>query len=404
MFLLFCDKSFNAMKSRAWAILAIGIVACGLSGIRVDSFATSDLVYFPGEDWTSVKPESQNMDSEILEAMIANLNSSGLDMDALIVVRNGYIVVEQYWGYYSEMATHHLYSVTKSVTSTLIGIAIKEGFIESVDEPVLDFFSDRTIQNLDSRKESMTIRDLLTMTPGSDWNEHNCSYSDPDNMYNQMFWSPDPVQFFLDLPMRHEPGTHWVYSTGASHILSAIITETTGMSALSFAREYLFDRINGTNGAWNADPQGISTGGTQLWLTPRTMARLGLLLLKNGTWKGDEIVTAEFAEDATSPLVGGAYEYDYGYQWWIDVPNGLFMAIGSNGQYIIVSREYNVVVAITANTDEGSPFEEIVPYLQQALLDWHGGLGPFASLLVVGVSAAIMVLAVGVCYIRKRRM
>jgi CubicO group peptidase (beta-lactamase class C family) len=379
------------------------MITAGLAGIQAESFALSSVSYFPGQDWLLVEPESQNMDSDVLEEMIAHLNSSGLTMHGLVLVRNGYIVAEQYWSYYSEITTHHLYSVTKSITSTLVGIAIKEGFIESVDELVLDFFSGRTIAHLDSQKESMTIADLLTMTPGVDWNEHNCSYSDPDNMYNQMFESADPVQFFLDLPMVHEPGTHWVYSTGASHILSAIITETTGMSAQSFANEYLFTRINGTSGIWNSDLQGINIGGTQLWITPRTMARVGLLLLNNGTWDSDELLTAEYAERATSPLVGGAYGDNYGYQWWMDTPNDLFMAIGSYGQYIIVSREYNLVIAITANTDHGSPLDEMEPYLEEALLDWHGGRGSIDPLIIVGAAAGTLALMVAIVFIQKRR-
>jgi CubicO group peptidase (beta-lactamase class C family) len=372
---------------------------------QTQGFDTSELQYFPTEEWTSVEPESQNMSSAVLDELMQSLDISNLNMHGLVIVRNGYIVAENYWSYYTPTSAHHLYSVTKSVTSTLIGIAIKQGFIGSVTDCVLDYFPNRTIANVDSRKESMTIRDLLTMTPGVDWNEHNCSYSDPDNMYNQMFGSSDPVQFFLDLPMSHNPGEYWVYSTGASHVLSAILTEATGMSTRSFAVEYLFNPMNATCGAWNVDNQGINIGGTQLWITPRTMARLGLLLMNYGTWNGQELLTEEYADNASCPIVNGDYDFSYGYQWWVDTEYDYFLGMGSYGQYIIVSRDYDLVVAITANTQEASPLDHILPYLQRALLDWQGLSGLSLSDLLVLTGGMFLASAVvfGVWYYVRRR-
>lgn len=392
------------MRLSALGVLFIAILVTGSYSGPAQGPITSEIDYFPTDEWQTANPEDHNMSSSVLEEMIQYMNESDINFHGLVVVRNGYIMAEQYWSYYTQDISHHLYSVTKSFTSTLIGIAIREGFIGSVTDPVLDYFPDLEIENLDSRKESMTIYHLLTMTPGVDWNEHNCSYTDPENMYNVMFGSTNPVQYFLNLPMVHDPGEHWVYSTGASHILSAIIVRTTGMSTRNFAMQYLFNPLNATCGAWNTDLQGVHIGGTQLWVPPRTMAKLGLLMLSNGSWDGAEILTAEFADHATRPLVSGAYDLSYGYQWWIDTANDLFLGLGSNGQYIIVSREYNLVVAITANCDDTSPWEAIAPYLQEALLDYRGSGGqiPIDILLFAG-SITVVCLVLVATYLYRRR-
>ena len=392
------------MRLRALGVLVIVFLFATSQLGQAQGSIAAELDYFPTDEWETAEPEAHDMSTAVLEEMIQHINESGVSFHGLVVVRDGYIMAEQYWSYYSQDISHHLYSVTKSVTSTLIGIAIREGFIGSVNDPVLDYFPELEIENLDSRKESMTIHHLLTMTPGVDWNEHNCSYSDPNNMYNVMFGSTNPVQYFLDLPMVHNPGEHWVYSTGASHILSAIIVQATGMSTRNFALQYLFNPMNATCGAWNTDLQGVHIGGTQLWVPPRTMAKLGLLMLNNGTWDDEEIVTEEYADHATRPLVSGAYEFSYGYQWWIDTTNDLFLGLGSNGQYIIVSREYNLVVAITANSDDASPWEIVAPYLQQALLDYHGATGQIPiEIVLFGVSISVLCLVIVVSRVQKRR-
>jgi CubicO group peptidase (beta-lactamase class C family) len=334
--------------------------------------STQSIAYFPQIQWASTTPEEQNMSSAVLDEMMQYIEDSGAPIGSLVVTRNGYIVKEQYWNYYTANTTHQIFSCTKSFTGTLIGIALKQGFIDNVSQRVLDFFPDMTIQNMDSRKGNMTLEDVLTMTTGLDWNEWNNSYSDPQNMYNQMFYSPNPVQFFLNLPMAYDPGTHWVYTTGASHLLSAIIQRVTNMTTREFAEEYLLRPLNITIGGWNVDPQGINNGGTQLYISARGMAKLGLLYLNNGTWDGQEILTQDYVAHATAPQVSAALGFDYGYQWWIDTSNGFFSARGSEGQYILVSPEYNVVIAITAHADDPSEDinESVLNYVVQSILQY----------------------------------
>ncbi|MFW9958898.1 MAG: serine hydrolase domain-containing protein [Candidatus Odinarchaeota archaeon] len=379
-------------------LLAQGLLVYAESPV----ISTNSITYFPDTDWISTSPEDQGMSSAALDEMMQFIEDSGAPIRGLVVTRNGYIVKEYYSSYYTVNSTHHIFSCTKSFTSTLIGIAIKEGFIDNVSQRVLGFFPEMTIENMDSRKGNMTIEHVLTMTTGLDWNEHNISYNDPSNMYNQMFGSDNPVQFFLDLPTMYDPGTHWVYTTGASHLLSAVIQKATNMSTRNFAEEYLFGPLNISIGGWNVDPQGINNGGTQLYISTRTMAKLGLLYLNNGTWNTREILSEDYVTQASSSHVGINAGTAYGYQWWIDTANDIFSARGSEGQYIFVAPEYNVVVAITARADE--PGEdvsgEVLEYILQSILE---GVGSSLDILpIVAVTAGIIgITAIVVVYRRK---
>ncbi|MDH4214388.1 MAG: beta-lactamase family protein [Candidatus Thorarchaeota archaeon] len=386
------------MKLRVLQVFSFALLLLLTQGyfVYAESTAISPNIisYFPDDEWTATTPEEQGMTSSILDEMMQFIDDSDAPIQGLVVTRNGYIVKEQYWNYNTENSTHHIFSCTKSFTSTLIGIAIKEGFIDNVSQRVLDFFPEMTIENMDSRKGNMTLEHVLTMTTGLDWNEWNISYTHPDNMYNQMFSSPNPVQFFLNLPTAYDPGTHWVYTTGASHLLSAIIQQVTNMTTRDFAEEYLFEPLNMTIGGWNNDAQGINNGGTQLYVTVRTMAKLGLLCLNNGTWDGNKILTEEYVTQASTSHVYAQPDFNYGYQWWIDPTHDLYSARGSEGQYVFVSPEYNVVVAITARADEAGEdiSETILTYIQQSLTDGFGGR--LEILQIVAVAAIVLCVAV----------
>jgi len=389
-------------------ILAILLVSVSVVSGYSDSagFSPSSITYFPDDEWAFATPEEQEMSSTILDEMMQYIEDSSAPIHGLVVTRNGYLVKEGYWSYYTITSPHHIFSCTKSFTGTLVGIAIKEGFIDNVSQRVVDFFPGMTIENLDSRKEAMTLEHVLTMTTGLDWNEWNNSYDDPTNMYNQMFGSSNPIQFFLDLPMAHEPGEQWMYTTGASHLLSAIIQETTSVTTREFAEEHLFDPLNMTIGGWNVDAQGINNGGTQLYATPRAMAKLGLLYLNNGSWDGQEILPEDWTDQASSPHANIAPGMDYGYQWWIDTPHGTYHAAGSDGQYIYVAPEYNVVVSMTARANE--PGEDIHDVILQYILDsideyepstpggWSDIL-PVAALAIVSIG----VITVVVIYVKR---
>ena len=382
-------------------LLFVTQVGCAYPGST--TIAHISITYFPDETWTATTPEEQGMNSAILDEMMQFIEDSDAPIRGLVVTRNGYIVKEQYWNYYTENTTHQIFSCTKSFTGTLIGIALREGFIDNVSQRVLDFFPEMTIENMDSRKGNMTLEHVLTMTTGLDWNEWNISYNDPSNMYRQMFGSPNPIQFFLNLPTAYDPGTHWVYTTGASHLLSAIIEQTTGMSARNFAEQYLFAPLNISIGGWAVDPQGINNGGTQLYVTARAMAKLGLLYLNNGTWDGQDVLTADYVARAGSALAATHLDNDYGYQWWIDTARGMFSAQGSEGQYIFVAPEVNVVIAITARADEPGEdvSEEILQYVLDSVVDGTGDDAAFLQIAAVAMASVVLcVMAAAILYRR----
>ena len=324
----------------------VGFVLFGLLvGPCVTAVATAN-------DWTYAAPEEQGIDSGRLEQMREIIDGLELPIDSVVVIRSGQIVFEHYPDPIRNNVNrkHNLYSTTKSVTSILIGIAIDMGFIESVDQRVIDFFPDRKINNVDERKRCMTLEHLLTMTSGLEW-------EGPDDIYHswgRAIMSGDPVQYTLDQPMAHEPGEVWYYNGGCSHVLSAILTKTTGMSTLQFARQHLFGPLGITRVRWPRDPNGIYYGGQDIWLTPHGMAKLGQFYLDSGIWQGEQIVSSEWVDGSTqthAPSWWGGY----GYQWWTFPEAGIFFAAGAFEQRIYVSPELDLVVVFTSsNMAEGT--------------------------------------------------
>jgi CubicO group peptidase (beta-lactamase class C family) len=295
------------------------------------------------------------MDSELLAAMFEYIDRQELDVDGLLVVRNGHTVVEAYYPPYGPGSRHSTASVGKSFTGALVGIAIREGYIEGVDQQVADFFPDHPDWQSDPLRQAMTIEHLLTMTSGLDWPESAVSYGSARNVMRQMMRSWDWVQFVLDRPVAAAPGTTFNYSSGGSHLLSAIVGEATGMRTISFARQYLFEPLGIAPGRWMSDPQGIAFGAGGVRLKPRDMAKLGQLYLQGGVWGGKQIVPAEWVEASIAPQVHahGAASY-YGYQWWVR-GSGIFAAHGYRGQRIFVVPHLQMVVVFTVDLPGSEP-------------------------------------------------
>jgi CubicO group peptidase (beta-lactamase class C family) len=208
------------------------------------------------------------MDSELLTEMWTYIEENGVRVDSVTIVRHGYLVLDAYTHSYKKNSTHDLYSCTKSVTSALVGIAIDQEYIQSVDQPVLSFFPERTVANVDARKEAMKLEHLLTMTDSLDWVRKDIRFTSSGDTTPEMRQSSDWVQFTLDRRMVEEPGNRWNYNGGASHLLSAIIQETTGMTAFEFAEEHLFGPLGISKTLWSSDPQGRNGGGgAATWCT-----------------------------------------------------------------------------------------------------------------------------------------
>ncbi|MGD8684894.1 MAG: serine hydrolase [Chloroflexota bacterium] len=279
------------------------------------------------------------MDSALLaEGIDYLLQQEGFDIHSLTVIRGGHIVTDAYFYPFTAGGLHDLASVTKSFTATLVGIAIEEGLIEGLDQPVLSFFADRGIANVDTDKESMTLEDLLTMSSGLE-----CTHDPPDFTTMQMFGSPDWVQFAIDLRMQAAPGTRWVYCSPGSHLLSAIVAASSGRSTHEFAQEALFGPLGITDVIWLPDPQGLARGWGDLIMAPHDMAKLGYLYLRAGEWDGQQVLPSDWVMAATSPAVAA----HYGYQWWLDPSESAFYADGRGGQRIFVFPDQDLLVVTT---------------------------------------------------------
>jgi len=303
------------------------------------------------------------MDSELLVRMFDHILQEQINFHSVLIVRNGYVVAEAYFPPYKRDTRHTTRSCGKSFTAALVGIAIREGYIDDVHHQVLDFFPERTFANPDPRKDSMTLEHLLTMTSGLDWPESSVPYASSRNVMNQMMRSRDWVQFVLDRPMVAEPGTTFNYSSGVSHLLSAIIHETTGMSSISFAQTHLFEPLGFFYAIWPSDPQGISFGGGGIRITPRDMAKFGQLYLQGGIWNGQQIVPAEWVEASVAKQISasGAASY-YGYQWWVR-GSGTFAAHGYGGQRIFAIPDLEMVVVFTGELSGNAPSVLLSTYI-----------------------------------------
>ena len=288
-------------------------------------------------DWRVGTPESEGFDSATiargLRAFGATAGPSPLH--SLLLVRHDALFLEAYLYPYDGSTYHDVRSVTKSVTTTLLGIAADRGLLD-LDAPMVSFFPDRTIANRDARKDRITVRHLASMSSGLD-----CTVEGGERKLLEMVASDNYVQFALDLPMAREPGDTFSYCSPGMHLLSAILTKATGMSELEFARGNLFGPLGITDVSWPADAQGYSYGWSELALHPRDAAKLGLLFLHGGSWNGHQVVPASWVAEATKRQVGtgGPWQEDYGYGWWISRPGEVvdsFRASGDLGQRIIV--------------------------------------------------------------------
>jgi CubicO group peptidase (beta-lactamase class C family) len=298
------------------------------------------------------------MDSSVLAAMLDEIQSQGHNIDSVTVVRNGVLVLDAAVYPHEHGTKHVIHSCTKSVVSSLIGIAMEHGYIDDVQTPVLDFFPDRSIENTDENKRQMILENLLTMTSGLDCRD---SYLYRWSGLNEMRASSDWVQFVLDLPVAATPGTQFEYCNGASFLLSAIITETTGMSAHEFADKHLFGPLGITDVIWPTNPQGINIGWGELRMRPQDLVKIGYLYLRGGEWEGEQIVPSSWVDQSTQKYISATLEDGYGYQWWVD-DSGMYMAVGYAGQFVFVVPEKDLVVVFASDLSE-SDF-----YVPQVLL------------------------------------
>jgi CubicO group peptidase (beta-lactamase class C family) len=323
------------MQALSLSIVLTGLSACAPRAAEMPSSARMS----PTRGWTLTAPEEQGIDSQALLDGYRGIVEKGVNVHAMLIARNGALVSEAYFHPYTADDMINIHSCTKSILSALVGIAIKEGAIRGVDQKVLDFFPETLLQNLSASKKKITIRHLLTMSAG-------LAVQHPDT---EMKSSPDWIRYVLDLPMAEEPGSRFNYSDATAHLLSAVLQKATGMSAMDYATAKLF-RPMGINALWPSDPQGISMGFSEINMTPRDMAKIGLLYLNKGMWDGVQLVPAFWIAVSTTPKIWTGAD-DYGYLWW--TPQGSFQARGLGEQYIVVAPAANVIAVITNGLAQG---------------------------------------------------
>jgi CubicO group peptidase (beta-lactamase class C family) len=318
--------------------------------------------YWPTKLWRTAAPAALEVNEEKLAGLDNMIKSGYGNINGFVVVHKGQIIFERYYHGYGTEDTHHVASVTKSIISALIGVAINAGDIKSVEEKVLDYFPEYSA-NAPNMKRAVTIRHLLTMTapfPFS-WKTGGRGGQEPlDRLRRQRDW----VKYTLDLlGQKGQPG-QFQYFTAGTHLLSAIITRVTGKCAREYANEHLFrplgmneipdhqsnsfglDDVFGKNvTGWVKDPDGNTAGGWGLTLTPRDMVRFGFLYLNDGFWENTLVITREWVDHSTAMNAN-----QYGYLWWLREEGGVFSfsALGSGGNVICCVPKKDLVVAIAS--------------------------------------------------------
>ena len=323
-------------------VLVLGAVAAWMAtpGLR-PPVEVPEPEYWPTEGWRTSTPEEQGYRSEKLAQMLQSIQEAGTNIDSLLIIHNGYVALDAHFEPYDGSFPHNLASVTKSVMTTLIAIAADQGRVD-LDAPVVSYFPDRTIANLDERKERLTVRHLTRMVNGM---QSGCFEGDLPTI-DGMRAHPDWVQGALDRPMAAEPGTTFCYDSPGMHILSAILQDATGMTALEFAQQYLFAPLGIQDAIWDIDPQGYNRGWADLYLTPESVAKIGYLWLHQGNWDGQQIVSREWVLDSVrrhSTKVN--HDSGYGNGWWINMSH--YFAAGRGGQEVKVIPALNTILVMT---------------------------------------------------------
>lgn len=327
-------------------------------------------MYFPGKDWIKCEPEDEGMSAAKLDEIDSFLANSGkYEILSLVVSRYGVIVYEKYWEGKDKAFVFPVYSVSKSFTSAMVGVSVHDGFITSLDEPVIpSYFAGYEMNDADPRKNEITLADLLTMRHGFAWTDNEDYYPSVTGDIS------DSSKVILDTPMAADPGTIWNYHTGIGLILNDIIGRASGKDVPDYYDTGLFGPTGITSAKWQLDSRGIPLGGIGLSLTARDMLRLGHLYLNNGVWNGTRIIDEAYIIESTSSKCKTGWKADYGYQWFVREDLGSYYALGSRGQFLIVIPSQNIVIAINSNDYSGDMLEIIIngvvkEYILPAIID-----------------------------------
>jgi CubicO group peptidase (beta-lactamase class C family) len=387
-------------------VLLIAVLSSLLLIISCKSAPSSPYVYQSPEninDGLDVGTLNEvNIDAGLLEKAVNDINRGKYnEVHSMLIFKDNKLVFEEYFpghqyqwdgpNYYGDLVAwdrstlHCIHSDTKSITSTCIGIAIDQGFIESVNRSIFDYLPEH--QHLKTEgKDKITIEHLLTMTSGLDWEEWGAPYNSKDNpMIGIWFSNKDPITYILERSMKDEPGTSFTYYGGNMILLGEILRNATGMDIDEFSSKYLFEPLGiDSFNWWNRFENGVIEAASGLKMTPRDMVKFGVTFLNNGVWKGKQIISESWVEKSAIafPVNQGidvpgedGGKLGYAYSWWTKHYSdsvkeiNMFCALGWGGQKIMVLPEVNMVVVFTGGnyTSEVKSFSILEKYIIPAL-------------------------------------
>lgn len=364
---------------------------------------------WPGDVWPVSSPEKEGVDPKAIEQLVADMRSGKFGLlDHFLLIRHGRIVADHHFEhdyqeiakdhdqtdhqynydhpswhpYYKNTNLHTLQSVTKSITSIAVGIAIDEGDIPNgVETSAMSFFQGYKFDASEKHRGNMTLQDMLTMRSGIKWNEQ-ISYEDERNSCIQLETSQNWIQFVLDQPMREKPGTKFDYNSGVSVLIGKAVGVATGKRIDAYLEEKLFQPIGIKKYYWKTTPDGeVDTEGG-LYLAAHDLARIGYLFLRDGNWDGKQIVSEAWVHESTSPIVRfndnrRPSSRGYGYQWWVsdhrDGKTKVYNGSGYGGQFPVIVPEHDLVIVFNAwnihNQAQRSSMHAVVEQILPAIVD-----------------------------------
>lgn len=377
------------------------LVACSAQEVRQNVGGGS---VWPGEEWSTSSAAAEGIDQGAIDSLVADIKAGEYGLvDHFLLIRHGRVVADHHFShdyaaiaarydtanhqynydhpawhpYYRDTNLHTLQSVTKSITSAALGIAIDDGLIEGVDVPVLQYFDDYEYDTSDPRKRAITLEDFLTMRSGIDWNTEG-GYGSGVHSTDLLEASDAWIQFVLDQPMDTVPGTVFEYNDGVSVLIGKILRKATGQRADRWVAERLFEPIGITDFYWKITPDGEADTEGGLYLSVHDLARIGYLFLRGGEWDGQQIISKEWVTASTTPVVpdvapdNDRVDVGYGYQWWVPDHDGqrtvVYAGNGYGGQFLLVVPDYDIVAVFNGWNIHGGDFRSTYRVLQERIL------------------------------------
>ena len=304
------------------------------------------------DGWPVSSLKAQDMDSAVINNLF--IDAEYLDnLYSLLIIKNGFLIAEEYFNGTTVNDAARTASVTKSITSTLAGIAIREGFITGTDQKLKDFFPEIDWGSTDPKKSEITVEQILQMRSGYPWEE-------ADGYLEALFYSSNWIPFLEQFPLMHDPGTQFGYSNFTAHIMGMIIARSANQSLLSFARNYLFNDMGISITGWPKDANGYYYGSGDIQMTPRSLAKFGQLYLDNGIWNDAQLIPSEWVNSSFQVYSSSTYGREiltyirtlkYGYLWWSGTSGShqIWFAWGHGGQMVVIIHDLNMVVVATAS-------------------------------------------------------